>query len=106
MEAAGTQANLRHLLVGDLPALRVLPLVDLGPDAQTGLGKWTARDFKATIRSGRHMGRGRAILPPMPIPVYKNFTDPDLEAIFAYLQTIPAVKNRVPEPRPADPPAR
>lgn len=74
---------------------------NLTPDAETGLGKWTARDFKATIRSGRHMGRGRAVLPPMPIQVYKNFTDPDLEAIFAYLQTIPAVKNSVPEPRPA-----
>lgn len=74
---------------------------NLTPDAETGLGKWTARDFKATIRTGRHMGRGRAVLPPMPIQVYKNFTDADLEAIFAYLQTIPAVKNRVPEPRPA-----
>ena len=74
---------------------------NLTPDAETGLGKWTARDFKATIRSGRHMGRGRAILPPMPIPVYRNFTDSDLQAIFAYLQTIPAVRNRVPEPRPA-----
>jgi hypothetical protein len=73
---------------------------NLTPDAETGLGNWTARDFKATIRTGRHMGRGRAILPPMPIQVYKNFTDPDLEAIFAYLQTIPAVKNQVPEPRP------
>jgi hypothetical protein len=74
---------------------------NLTPDPETGLGKWTARDFKATIRSGRHMGRGRAVLPPMPIQVYKNFSDPDLEAIFAYLQTIPAVKNQVPEPRSA-----
>jgi hypothetical protein len=48
---------------------------NLTPDPDTGLGDWTARDFKATIRSGRHMGRGRAILPPMPIQVYKNFTD-------------------------------
>jgi hypothetical protein len=38
------------------------------------------------MRTGRHMGRGRAVLPPMPIQVYKNFTDSDLEAIFAYLQ--------------------
>jgi len=75
---------------------------NLTPDKETGLGKWTARDFKATIRTGRHMGRGRAVLPPMPIQVYKNFTDSDLEAIFAYLQTIPAVPNRVPEPRPAN----
>jgi hypothetical protein len=42
----------------------------------------------------------------MPIQVYKNFTDADLEAIFAYLRTIPAVKNNVPEPRTAATPAR
>jgi hypothetical protein len=72
---------------------------NLTPDPETGLGNWTARDFKVTIRTGRHMGRGRAILPPMPIPVYNNFTDRDLEAIFAYLRTIPAIKNQVPEPR-------
>jgi hypothetical protein len=71
---------------------------NLTPDRETGLGKWTQRNFTETIRTGRHMGRGRAILPPMPIPMYKNFTDQDLEAIFAYLQTIPAVQNRVPEP--------
>jgi hypothetical protein len=46
------------------------------------------------------MGRGRQILPPMPIPVYRNFTDADLEAIFSYLQTLPAIRNRVPEPLP------
>ena len=58
------------------------------------------RNFSETIRTGRHLGRGREILPPMPIPMYKNFTDADLAAIFSYLQSIPAVKNRVPEPRP------
>jgi hypothetical protein len=34
----------------------------------------------------------------MPIPVYQNFTDADLEAVFAYLKTLPAIRNRVPEP--------
>ena len=71
---------------------------NLTPDADTGLGEWTLRNFMDTIRTGRHMGRGRAILPPMPIPVYNNFTDADLESIYSYLRTIPAVKNRVPEP--------
>lgn len=71
---------------------------NLTPDAETGLGKWTLKDFIATIRTGRHLGRGRPVLPPMPIPVYNNFTDADLEAIFRYLQTVPAVRNRVPEP--------
>jgi mono/diheme cytochrome c family protein len=73
---------------------------NLTPDPETGLGKWTLRNFRDTIRTGRHMGRGRPILPPMPIPVYRNFTDEDLEAIYAYLRTIPPVQNRVPEPLP------
>jgi mono/diheme cytochrome c family protein len=71
---------------------------NLTPDRETGLGKWTQRNFTETIRTGRHMGRGRPILPPMPIPMYKHFTDADLEAIFAYLQSIPAISNKVPEP--------
>lgn len=73
---------------------------NLTPDPDTGLGRWTLRNFMDTIRSGRHMGRGREILPPMPIPMYKSFSDDDLTAIFAYLQSIPPVSNRVPEPRP------
>ncbi len=73
---------------------------NLTPDPETGLGKWTFQNFKDTIRSGRRMGRGREILPPMPIPMYQHFTDEDLQAIFAYLQSIPVVKNRVPEPWP------
>jgi len=71
---------------------------NLTPDPETGLGKWTLRNFVETIRSGRHMGRGRELLPPMPIPMYRNFSDEDLRAIFIYLQSIPAVPNRVPQP--------
>jgi hypothetical protein len=44
------------------------------------------------------MGRGRPILPPMPWQMYANFTDDDLKAIFAFLQSIPPVNNRVPDP--------
>ena len=71
---------------------------NLTPDKETGLGRWTLRNFVETIRTGRHKGRGREILPPMPIPMYKHFTDQDLAAIYAYLQSIPPVKNKVPEP--------
>jgi hypothetical protein len=39
----------------------------------------------------------------MPDPMYKNLTDSDLAAIFTDLKSIPAVKNRVPEPRPPAP---
>jgi mono/diheme cytochrome c family protein len=71
---------------------------NLTPDRETGLGEWTRDTFIQTIRTGRHLGRGRPLLPPMPIPVYQNFSDDELGSIFAYLQTLPAVKNHVPEP--------
>lgn len=73
---------------------------NLTPDPETGLGKWTEQNFVQTIKTGRHMGNGRPILPPMPIPAYVNFSEDDLKSIFAYLQTIPVVKNRVPAPLP------
>jgi mono/diheme cytochrome c family protein len=73
---------------------------NLTPDPDTGTGQWTEQQFVDTIRSGRHLGRGREILPPMPWPAIRNMTDADLKAIFAYLRTIPAIKNRVPDPLP------
>lgn len=75
---------------------------NLTPDPETGLGRWTEKDFIQTIRTGRKLGRGREILPPMPIPVYSQMSDADLKAIFAYLRTIPAVRNKVPDPIPPD----
>ena len=79
---------------------------NLTPDKETGTGQWTEQQFVETIRSGRHLGRGREILPPMPWPAIRNMTDADLKAIFAYLQSITPVKNRVPDPLPpAAPPA-
>jgi mono/diheme cytochrome c family protein len=71
---------------------------NLTPDPETGLGKWTVETFIAAIRTGKHEGQGRPILPPMPWPMYKNATDEDLRAIFAFLRSIPPIKNRVPTP--------
>lgn len=73
---------------------------NLTPDDETGLGKWSLQDFRDTLRSGRHMGRGRPILPPMPVAMYRHFTDQDMAAIYAYLRSIPPVRNAVPEPLP------
>lgn len=78
---------------------------NLTPDPETGLGTWTEQNFIDTIRKARHMGTGRSLLPPMPAAVVANFTDADLAAIFAYLQSLPPVKNHVPAPRPPGPPA-
>lgn len=78
---------------------------NLTPDMETGLGKWTQRTFTDAIRTGRHLGRGRPILPPMPIAMYKHLTDQDMQAVFAYLQSIPPIRNKVPEPLPPKPAA-
>ena len=78
---------------------------NLTPDSETGLGRWSEADFIRTIRTGRHMGRGREVLPPMPIMVYNNFSDRDLKAIFAYLRTLPPIRNKVPDPVPPTAPA-
>jgi mono/diheme cytochrome c family protein len=79
---------------------------NLTPDKATGLGDWTEENFVATIKTGRELGKGREILPPMPIPAMQRLTDEDLKSIDAYLMTIPVVKNKVPEPiAPAAAPA-
>lgn len=71
---------------------------NLTPDPETGLGKWTEQNFIEAMRTGRHQGRGRQILPPMPWFNYAKMTDDDLKATFAYLRSIPPIKNRVPAP--------
>lgn len=76
---------------------------NLTPDVATGIGRWSSKQFADTMRLGKHIGTGRAVLPPMPIPAYRSFNDADLEAIYAYLMSIPPVKNHVPHPVP--PPA-
>jgi hypothetical protein len=71
---------------------------NLTPDVQTGIGLWTEDIFIKALRTGKHMGAGRPILPPMPWPNLAGATDEDLQAIFAYLKSLPPVKNTVPAP--------
>jgi len=73
---------------------------NLTPDKQTGLGEWTAEQFIKALRTGKHRGFGQPILPPMPWQTIGMATDEDLTAIFAYLQSLPAVSNKVPNPIP------
>jgi mono/diheme cytochrome c family protein len=71
---------------------------NLTPDTNTGLGIWTEEMFISTMRTGKHMGSGRPILPPMPWQASSHLTDDDLKAIFAYLRSLPPIHNRVPNP--------
>lgn len=70
---------------------------NLTPD-KTGLGEWTPDMFVKAIKTGKHLGKGRPILPPMPQPAFSHATDEDLRAIFAYLRTLQPIENKVPDP--------
>ena len=71
---------------------------NLTPDKETGLGDWTVEEFIATMKTGRERGKGRPVLPPMPVQNLRAMSDSDIRALFAYLQSIPAIKNRTPQP--------
>ena len=70
---------------------------NLTPDKLTGIGIWDEKMFIKTIRTGRHWGVARPILPPMPWFNYAKMSDDDLRAVFAYLRSIKPVHNQVPD---------
>ncbi len=73
---------------------------NLTPDVATGLGSWTEEIFMKAMRTGKDMGQGRDILPPMPSMFIGQLPDADLKAIFAYLKSLPPIPNAVPDPIP------
>lgn len=73
---------------------------NLTPDDVTGIGNWTADVFIKSMRTGKHMGVGRQLLPPMPYEQVAKYKDEDLKAIFSYLETLKPIRNKVPDPVP------
>lgn len=73
---------------------------NLTPHQITGTGAWTEDAFISAMRTGKHLGMGRPILPPMPWFNLVEAPQEDLVAIFAYLRSLPPIDNRVPDPLP------
>jgi hypothetical protein len=75
------------------------PSGNLTSDKETGLGTWTDDEIKRTLTRGI-LKDGTRLLPyPMDWASFSNLKPDDLDAIVAYLRTVPAVTNRVPKPR-------
>lgn len=68
----------------------------------TGIGNWKEDQFIYAIRNGKMKGleASRPMLPPMPWPMYRNMTDDELKAVFAYLKSTKPIHNIVPQPVP------
>jgi cytochrome c553 len=68
---------------------------NLTPDALTGLGLWTPADFRRALHEGRSRD-GRLLSPAFPYPNYSRVTPQDADALFAFLQSLPAVAQPQP----------
>ena len=73
---------------------------NLTPDVETGLGAWTLEDFRRALKEGVSK-TGRPLNPYMPWNRYSLFfSDRDIEAVWAYLRSLPPVTNKVPDSVP------
>ena len=70
---------------------------NITPDPDTGIGRWSAADMKRAIQEGIRPN-GSRIAPIMPTHFYTVFSPGDLDAVVAYLRSVPAVHNEVPPP--------
>lgn len=60
------------------------------------LGSWTDGEIVRAVVSGVDKD-GQALFPMMPYPIYNHLAQDDIEAIVAYLRTLPAIQNEVPK---------
>ena len=68
---------------------------NITPDTRTGIGGWSEAQLRDALRKGRAPGKGW-LYPAMPYTSYTGITDADVSALYAYLQSVPAVSHEVP----------
>ena len=66
---------------------------NITPDAETGIGDWSRRQFRDALLRGRRPD-GKALYPACPYPSYTRARARDIDAVFAWLQSLPPVEHR------------
>jgi mono/diheme cytochrome c family protein len=66
---------------------------NITPDDETGIGQWTSDEFYRMMHTGVSRD-GSLLYPAMPYPQYTQVTRNDSDAIYAYLMSIPPVKQK------------
>ncbi len=82
--------------VFDEPAFKVTGS-NITPDKETGIGNWTDAQLKHFLVSGVRPN-GTATAPIMPTAFYTVLTNRDLDALTAYLRSVPPVHHETPAP--------
>ena len=80
----------------DTPIFTVTP-GNITQDKKTGIGKWTAAEIKALLQTGVRPS-GVPLAPAMPVNLIKALTPDDLDAVVAFLQSVPAIENASEDP--------
>ncbi|HEY0820113.1 MAG TPA: cytochrome c [Rhizobacter sp.] len=65
---------------------------NLTPDPKTGLGDWSAAEFRRAMQHGRSKD-GRLLYPAFPYPSYTQLTPDDTDALYVYLRSVPPVEQ-------------
>ena len=72
---------------------KVMITPNLTPDKETGIGDWTEQRFVNALKYG-NMENQKSLRFPMTPFIY--LTDAEAKAIYAYLKTVPPIKNQTP----------
>ncbi|WP_341318189.1 molybdopterin cofactor-binding domain-containing protein [Paraburkholderia sp. IMGN_8] len=75
---------------------------NITPDGQTGIGTWSLEAFVRAMRQGISRD-GHHLYPAFPYTSFRNTSDDDLQALYAYLMTQTPVRSRPPETKLAFP---
>jgi mono/diheme cytochrome c family protein len=68
---------------------------NITPDPKTGIGLWSIEAFTRAMREGISRD-GSHLFPAFPYWAYTKLSDEDVQALYAYLMTRPAVSAKVP----------
>jgi mono/diheme cytochrome c family protein len=67
---------------------------NITPDKQTGIGNYTAEDFRRAMKEGI-APHGKRLYPAMPYLAYARMSDADIAALWNYIRTVRPVRNAV-----------
>jgi mono/diheme cytochrome c family protein len=65
---------------------------NITPDPETGIGTWSADDFYRALHEGKSRKVGH-LYPAFPYPHFTKITRTDSDALYAFLRTVPPVRN-------------
>ena len=68
---------------------------NITPDNDTGIGRWSYSAFERAMREGVHQD-GRQLYPAFPYTAFAKMSDADMQALYGYLMSQPAVRAEPP----------